>query len=119
MGAHMLLFVKGGAHGWRLDYTFQGRRKALSLGTYPSTTLAIARRKADAARDFPPGATSYKTAPALPRRSRWREYALMHVLLSRACNPDLSLRQCMQQWHKIAARLREAPRLRPYQCEVE
>ena len=50
-GLCLLLFVKGGAHGWRLDYTFEGRRKTLSLGTYPSTTLAIARRKADAARE--------------------------------------------------------------------
>lgn len=50
-GLYLLLFAKGGAHGWRLDYTFQGRRKTLSLGTYPSTTLAIARCKADAARE--------------------------------------------------------------------
>jgi integrase len=50
-GLYLLLFVKGGAHGWRLDYTFQGRRKTLSLGTYPATTLAIARRKAEAARE--------------------------------------------------------------------
>jgi integrase len=50
-GLYLLLFVKGGAHGWRLDYSHQGRRKTLSLGTYPSTTLAIARRKADAARE--------------------------------------------------------------------
>lgn len=50
-GLYLLLSVKGGAHGWRLDYTFEGRRKTLSLGTYPSTTLAIARRKADAARE--------------------------------------------------------------------
>ena len=32
-GLYLLLFVKGGAHGWRLDYSFQGRRKTLSLGT--------------------------------------------------------------------------------------
>ena len=38
-GLYLLLFVKGGAHGWRLDYSFQGRRKTLSLGTYPSRTL--------------------------------------------------------------------------------
>ncbi|MBK7617110.1 MAG: integrase arm-type DNA-binding domain-containing protein [Burkholderiales bacterium] len=50
-GLYLLLFVKGGAHGWRLDYSFQGRRKTLSLGTYPATTLAIARRKAEAARE--------------------------------------------------------------------
>jgi hypothetical protein len=43
----------------------------------------------------------------------------MHMLLSRACNPALSLRECMQRWPALAARLREAPRLRPYQCEVE
>ena len=55
----------------------------------------------------------------LQRRSRWREYALMHMLLSRACNPELSLRQCMQRWQDIAARLREPPRLRPYQYEIE
>ena len=50
-GLYLLLFVKGGAQGWRLDYTYQCRRKTLSLGTYPATTLAIARRKADAARE--------------------------------------------------------------------
>lgn len=49
-GLYLLLFVKGGAHGWRLDYTHEGRRKTLSLGTYPATGLALARRKADEAR---------------------------------------------------------------------
>ena len=33
-GLYPLIFVKGGAHGGRLDYTFEGRRKTLSLGTY-------------------------------------------------------------------------------------
>jgi hypothetical protein len=49
-GLYLLLFVKGGAHGWRLDYTVNGRRKTLSLGTYPDTGLALARRKAAEAR---------------------------------------------------------------------
>jgi integrase len=49
-GLHLLLFVKGGAHGWRLAYTFNGARNILSLGTYPDTGLALARRKADEAR---------------------------------------------------------------------
>ena len=49
-GLYLLLFVKGGSHGWRLDYTFQGRRKTLSLGTYPATSLSGARQKADEAR---------------------------------------------------------------------
>ena len=43
----------------------------------------------------------------------------MHMLLSRACNPELSLRKCMPCWQDIAARLREPPRLRPYQCEAD
>lgn len=46
-GLYLLLFVKGGAHGWRFDYSFKGKRKTLSLGTYPDTTLAAARVRAD------------------------------------------------------------------------
>ena len=53
----------------------------------------------------------------LKRRSRWREYALMHMLLSKACNPSLSLQRCMHEWRDIAAKLREPPRKRRYQCE--
>jgi hypothetical protein len=36
-GMYLLLFVNGGSHGWRLDYSIGGRRKTLSLGTYPNT----------------------------------------------------------------------------------
>jgi integrase len=46
-GLYLLPFVKGGAHGWRFDYSHGGARKTLSLGTYPDTSLALARRKAD------------------------------------------------------------------------
>jgi hypothetical protein len=42
----------------------------------------------------------------------------MHMLLRKACNPPLSLHRCMQGWHDIAAKLRESPRKRRYQCEV-
>jgi|SRR6185312_7931476 len=51
-GLYLLLFVKGGAHGWRLDYTIHGKRKTLSLGTYPDTGLKLAREKAEAARQL-------------------------------------------------------------------
>jgi hypothetical protein len=51
-GLYLLLFVKGGAHGWRFDYSIHCRRKTISFGTYPDTTLALARRKADAARQL-------------------------------------------------------------------
>lgn len=49
-GLYLRLFVKGGAHGWRLDYSHAGRRLTISLGTYPDTGLALARELADKAR---------------------------------------------------------------------
>lgn len=50
-GLYLLLFVKGGSHGWRFDYSHGGKRQTLSLGTYPDTGLALAREKAQAARE--------------------------------------------------------------------
>lgn len=39
-----------GALWWRLKYRWQGKEKLLSLGTYPDTSLKLAREKRDAAR---------------------------------------------------------------------
>jgi Arm DNA-binding domain len=49
-GLYLRLFVNGGSHGWRFDYSVNGRRNTLSLGTYPDTSLSLARKKADEAR---------------------------------------------------------------------
>jgi integrase len=49
-GLFLLLFVKGGAHGWRFAYSLHGKRNNLSLGVYPDVGLAQARKSADAAR---------------------------------------------------------------------
>ena len=49
-GLYLLLFVNGGSHGWRLDYSIAGRRKTLSLGPYPKIGLSAARRSAEEAR---------------------------------------------------------------------
>lgn len=49
-GGLYLLIKTNGAKWWRFDYSFQGKRKTLSVGVYPSTGLADARRKADEAR---------------------------------------------------------------------
>lgn len=46
-----LLIKPTGAKWWRFDYTFEGKRKTLSLGVYPQTTLAKARDKAAKARE--------------------------------------------------------------------
>ena len=51
-GLYLLLFVKGGAHGWRFDYSHDGKRQTISLGTYPATGLGLARQSADAARQL-------------------------------------------------------------------
>ena len=64
-GLCLLLFVKGGSHGWRLNYTVDGRRKTLSLGTYPDTSLALARTKAAKARAL----VSAGTDPSEARRT--------------------------------------------------
>ncbi|MDM0045010.1 tyrosine-type recombinase/integrase [Variovorax dokdonensis] len=51
-GLYLLPFFKGGAHGWRLDYTFAGRRNTLSLGTYPAVGLKAAREAAVKCREM-------------------------------------------------------------------
>jgi len=42
-----LLVQPGGGKWWRLDYRYGGKRKTLGLGTWPDTSLALARRKRD------------------------------------------------------------------------
>lgn len=49
-GLYLLLNIKGKGRAWRFDYTIDGKRKTISLGTYPDTTLKLARSKADIAR---------------------------------------------------------------------
>jgi integrase len=49
-GGLYLLIKPGGAKWWRFDYTFEAKRKTLSVGVYPTIGLADARRKAEEAR---------------------------------------------------------------------
>jgi integrase len=49
-GLYLLLTVKGGGRAWRFDYTIAGKRKTISLGAYPDTSLKLARQQAEAAR---------------------------------------------------------------------
>jgi integrase len=50
-GGLYLLIKSNGAKWWRFDYTINSKRKTLSLGVYPDTTLADARRKAEQSRN--------------------------------------------------------------------
>lgn len=47
-----LLVNPNGSRWWRFDYTINGKRKTISLGIYPDTGLAAARRKAEEARQL-------------------------------------------------------------------
>jgi len=49
-GGLYLLLNPNGSRWWRLDYRHTGKRKTLSMGTYPDTGLKDAREKRDAAR---------------------------------------------------------------------
>lgn len=49
-GGGLYLLVKEAGKYWRLDYTFQGKRRTLALGTYPAVTLKLAREGRDRAK---------------------------------------------------------------------
>lgn len=49
-GGLYLLLNPNGSRWWRFDYRFDGKRKTLSMGTYPDTGLKVARDKRVAAR---------------------------------------------------------------------
>ena len=51
-GGLYLLIQVNGAKWWRLDYTFGGKRKTLSLGVYPAVSLASARKRTIEAREM-------------------------------------------------------------------
>ena len=46
-----LLIKPDGAKWWRFDYSICGKRKTISLGVYPDTTLSAARKNANDARE--------------------------------------------------------------------
>ena len=52
-GYGLYLLVKSKGRGWwRLDYRFAGKRKCISMGTYPEVKLADARKRRDETRSL-------------------------------------------------------------------
>ena len=99
-GLYLLLFVKGGSHGWRFDYRFDGKRNMISLGTYPDTTLALARRKADAARQM----LAEGIDPSQQRKAEKETYAQARVAEEREAQglPPLdSFEAVAREWFAV------------------
>jgi len=42
-GLYLLPAAMGDRHGWRFDYSFNGKRQTISLGVYPEVSLKLAR----------------------------------------------------------------------------
>ena len=97
-GLYLRLFVNGGSHGWRFDYSFNGRRNTLSLGTYPSTSLSLARKKAEDARKL----VSAGTDPSDLRKETRSERTLRRTAEQRTADglpPIDSFEAVAREWH--------------------
>ena len=97
-GLYLRLFAKGGSHGWRFDYSLNGRRNTLSLGTYPDTGLSLARKKADEARKL----VSAGTDPSDVRKETRGALAMRRMATQRVAAglpPINSFEAIAREWH--------------------
>lgn len=67
---YFLLVNPNGSKYWRLKYRFAGKKKKLSFGVYPDTSLASAREKRDEARKLPANNTDPSTFKKLAKRQQ-------------------------------------------------
>jgi hypothetical protein len=101
-GLYLRLFVNGGSHGWRFDYSFNGRRNTLSLGTYPETSLSLARKKAGDARKL----VSTGTDPSDLRKEIRNERTMRRTAEQRTAAglpPIDSFEAVAREWHGKSA----------------
>lgn len=84
-GLYLEVTTSGGKW-WRLKYRFGGKEKLLSLGTYPDTTLKLARDKRDRAREL-------LAAGVDPSEARKAEKA------SRSAAVENSFEAVAREWH--------------------
>lgn len=76
---YLLPNLKGGAHCWRVDYTFNQARNTLSLGTYPEVSLKLARERAAEVRSL---AASGVNPSALRKEAKQRAIAERELKLA-------------------------------------
>lgn len=98
-GLYLRLFVKGGSHGWRFDYSLNGRRNTLSLGTFPDVGLALARKKAEEARKL----VSAGGDPSEVRKEARSEAVQRRASAARAAAglpPENSFEAVAREWYE-------------------
>lgn len=71
-----ILINPNGAKWWRFDYSFEGKRNTLSLGTYPKVSLTMARSRFNQARiDIENGLN-----PSNTRKAKNKPYSAMQKM---------------------------------------
>lgn len=116
-GLYLLRSVKGGAPAWRFDYSCSGTRKTLSLGVYPDTGLALARKKADDARKLIAAGTDPSAARKADKANRDRQAEAQQLADAGLPGPG-SFEATARDWlamvheHKVSAGHAERTRIR-------
>lgn len=116
-GLYLLRSVKGGAPAWRFDYSHGGKRKTLSLGVYPDTGLALARKKADEARKLIAAGTDPSAARKADKAERGRQAEAQQLADAGLPGPG-SFEAVARDWlatvheHKVSAGHAERTRIR-------
>ena len=82
-GDGMYLLVKAAGRYWRMDYTFQKKRKTLALGVYPEVGLAKARKRRDAARELLADGGDPNTAKKEEKAVKLAAYANTFAIVAR------------------------------------
>jgi len=98
-GMFLLLTVKGGGRAWRLDYTFGGKRKQMSLGVHPDVTLVQARRKRNEAWALLEGGKD-PSAERQTDRKAVQAVAVVEKLVARGGAIPGSFRAVFEEWHQ-------------------
>jgi len=99
-GLYLVPYAWGDTHAWRLDYTLAGKRRTLSLGTYPKVGLEEARKKArEAWSSLAQGVDPMRQRQALKRDRKVRQDDARRA---RAGEPALgSFEEIARRWFEV------------------